>query len=137
MAKPTVKRPTPGGKARQAAKGRQEAVEKQTDRPAATRKVATRKATNLTLDPAAVARGEAYRAQHGMGSLSQLVNALLAALPSAEAGLPAPSTLAPAVRRLLGVARPPVGAGDAEIRADDAPRAAYRAHLVAKYGGAA
>lgn len=137
MAKTTVKRPTLGGKAQQEAKGAQGAVEKHIRQAASNRKATTRKATNLTLDPAAVTRGEAYRAQHGMGSLSQLVNALLAALPSAEAGLPAPSTLAPAVRRLLGVARPLMGAGDAAIRAEDDPRAAYRAHLVDKYGGAA
>ena len=142
MAKTTVKRPSPGSKAQREAKSAQGAVEKHihqaaSTRKATTRKAATRKATNLTLDPAAVTRAEAYRARYGMGSLSQLVNALLAALPSAEGGLPAPSTLAPAVRRLLGVARPSVGAGDAAIRADDDPRAAYRAHLVDKYGGAA
>ena len=81
------------------------------------------KATNLTLDPDAVARGEQYGARHGR-KLSQLVNGFLAALPAEgeedAAGL---ADLAPAVRRLYGVA----AGGTTD-------RDAHRAHLSEKYG---
>lgn len=83
-----------------------------------------KRATNLTLDPAAVARGERYGARSGR-SLSQLVNGFLAALPERadDEAAAALGELAPAVRRLHGAA-----AGSAiEERA-------YRAHLSAKYG---
>lgn len=86
-----------------------------------------KKATNLTLDPAAVARGEQYGARHGQ-KLSQLVNGFLSALPGTELGSADVAAtiagLSPAVRRLYGVA-----AGGA------ADRDAHRAHLTAKYGG--
>ena len=76
-----------------------------------------------------------------MTSLSQLVNAMLEALPSAESGaesgLPTRTALAPAVRRLLGAASPRPGARDTATGTADDPRAAFRAHLVEKYGGAA
>lgn len=81
----------------------------------------TKKATNLTLDPDAVARGERYGARHGR-KLSQLVNGFLAALPALESD-EALADLAPAVRRLYGVA----AGGPAD-------QDAYRAHLSAKYG---
>ncbi len=79
-----------------------------------------KRATNLTLDPDAVARGERFGARHGK-SLSQLVNDFLDALPLDD--VPAPPALAPAVRRLWGVAAG--GAADHD---------AHRAHLLAKYG---
>ena len=82
---------------------------------------AGKKATNLTLDPDAVARGERYGARHGR-KLSQLVNAFLAALP-ADDDDPGLTDLSPAVRRLYGAAAG--GATDQN---------AYRAHLVDKYG---
>ena len=81
-----------------------------------------KKATNLTLDPDAVARAERYGARHGR-KLSQLVNGFLAALPGPESE-GALAELSPAVRRLHGIA-----AGGAE------DRETYRAHLLAKYGG--
>lgn len=90
-------------------------------RQAAVRK----KATNLTLDPAAVARGEEYGRLHG-ASLSQLVTDLLYALPDPSDELQV-HELTPAVRRLYGVAS---GRGDSS----DA-REAYRTHLERKYGG--
>jgi hypothetical protein len=82
-----------------------------------------KKATNLTLDPAAVARGERFGARHGK-SLSQVVNELLSALPAPETD-PDVGELAPAVRRLYGIA--------AEGTTD---RAAYRDRLIEKYGSA-
>ena len=89
--------------------------------PAARR---TKRATNLTLDPAAVARGERFGARHGK-SLSQLVNDLLSALPGSEQTDEVdPADLAPAVRRLFGVA----AGGSTD-------RQAYRDHLIRKYGG--
>jgi hypothetical protein len=74
---------------------------------------------NLFLDPGVVAHGERYAQQHGT-TLSGLVGAYLAALP-AEAP---PAVVAPAVRRLYGLA---AGGPAAE-------RAAHRAHLASKYG---
>ncbi len=83
-----------------------------------------KKATNLSLDPDAVARGERYGARHGR-KLSQLVNGFLAALPAEEAGEGdrGLAELSPVVRRLYGAAAG--GATD---------RDTYRAHLSAKYG---
>ena len=79
-----------------------------------------KKATNLTLDPDAVARGERYGARHGR-KLSQLVNGFLAALPGGddEGEL---ADLSPAVRRLYGVA----AGGTTD-------RDAYCEHLSQKY----
>lgn len=100
-----------------------------------------KKATNLTLDPAAVARGEEYGARHGR-KLSQLVNGFLLALPGAEvaadgAAGDAIADLSPAVRRLYGVAAgAPEGTaeeGTEAAKSSDA-RLAHRAHLAAKYG---
>lgn len=80
----------------------------------------TRKAPkNLSLDPDAVARGERYSRRHGT-SLSRLVDDFLRSLPMEAEGEP----LAPVVRRLRGAA--------AGGKTD---RAAYRGHLVRKYGG--
>ena len=81
---------------------------------------ATKKATNLTLDPEAIANGERFGRLHGT-SLSQLVNRLLLALPGAMEVEPTLRT--PAVRRLYGAA-----AGAAASRDD------YREHLASKYG---
>ena len=86
-----------------------------------------KKATNLTLDPAAVARGEEYGRLHG-ASLSQLVTDLLYALPDPSEKLQV-HELTPAVRRLYGVAGGAADVSDA--------REAYRAHLERKYGGRA
>lgn len=86
---------------------------------------ARKKATNLTLDPAAVARGEEYGRLHG-ASLSQLVTDLLYALPDPSEKLQV-HELTPAVRRLYGVAAEGGDAADA--------RATHRAHLERKYGG--
>lgn len=80
---------------------------------------ATKRPRNLTLDDEAMARAERYSRQHGT-SISQLVGDFLRSLPLE----PSPAALSPAVRRLLGVAAG--GAADA---------AAYRSHLVRKYGG--
>lgn len=88
--------------------------------PASPRK-SLKKATNLTVDRDALARGEQYGRRHGT-SLSQLVTGFLYALP-AEAPA-AVRELAPAVRRLYGVGR--------GSRAD---RETYRAHLSEKFGG--
>lgn len=107
MAK-TTKRPT----ARAAQEARPE--KKQGRKP-------VKKATNLTLDPDAVARGERYGARHGR-KLSQLVNGFLAALPAEESDQSL-ADLSPAVRRLYGAA----AGGSTD-------RDAYRAHLSAKYG---
>jgi hypothetical protein len=80
-----------------------------------------KKPTNLTLDPAAVARGEQYGARYGK-KLSQLVSGFLAALPGPD-GEEELTRLTPAVRRLYGVA----AGGTTD-------RDAYRAHLAEKYG---
>jgi hypothetical protein len=80
-----------------------------------------KKATNLTLDPDAVARGERYGARHGR-KLSQLVNGFLSALPGPEDEAEL-ADLSPAVRRLYGAA-----AGGTADRED------HRAHLLTKYG---
>lgn len=76
-------------------------------------------AKNLSLEPAAIARGERYGRRHGK-NLSQLVNDFLRALP-----LKAPTTeeLSPLVRRLRGIA-----AGG------KTNRTAYRKSLLRKYG---
>lgn len=78
-----------------------------------------KKPRNLTLDDDAMSRGERYSREHGT-SISRLVGDFLRTLPIE----PARGALSPAVRRLLGVA-----AG----RSVD--EAAYRTHLVRKYGG--
>ncbi len=78
-----------------------------------------RKPKNLSLEPDAVARGERYGKLHGK-NLSQLVNDFLRALPL---GPRAAGSLAPAVRRLRGVA--------AGAKTD---REAHRKHLARKYG---
>lgn len=83
---------------------------------------AAKRATNLTLDPDAVARGERFGRRHGT-SLSQLVNGFLHALPSLEDDAELAELTAPA-RRLYGIA----ASGEEDERA-------HRAHLVAKYGG--
>lgn len=85
---------------------------------------ATKRATNLTLDPDAVARGESYSRRHGT-SLSQLVNRFLAALPREGEGATddALPPLTPRVRRLYGIA------AGADASGDD-----HRAHLLGKYG---
>lgn len=81
-----------------------------------------KRATNLTLDPEAVARGERYGQQHGT-SLSQLVNGFLHGLPASESEDEALAHLSPVVRRLYGVAAG--GTTDRE---------AHRAHLLKKHG---
>lgn len=98
--------------------GRGKAQERQPAKAQAKRP--TKKPTNLTLDPEAVARGERFGQRHGT-SLSQLVTGFLYALPDADASL---RELAPPVRRLYGSA-----AGGA------ADRDSYHAHLSEKYGG--
>lgn len=72
----------------------------------------------LTLDAAAVSRGELHAERHST-SLSRVVNDLLMLLPSGEEE----SQLTPTVRRLLGIAR------------GDADREDHRAYLVDRYGG--
>ena len=74
---------------------------------------------NLSLEPSAIARGERYARRHRK-NLSQLVNDFLWALPL-EA--PPSDQLSPVVRRLRGIA-----AGG------KSSRAAYRKHLLRKYG---
>jgi hypothetical protein len=74
---------------------------------------------NLSLEPAAIARGERYGRLHGK-NLSQLVNDFLRALPLKS---PATQELSPVVRRLRGIA--------ARGRTG---REAYRKHLLRKYG---
>lgn len=71
---------------------------------------------NLSLDPEAVQRGEKYSKRHST-SVSQLVSDFLSGLP-AEGDR---AELAPAVKRLLGIAR-----GGNET--------AYRKYLEKKYG---
>ncbi|MGI8548910.1 MAG: DUF6364 family protein [Gemmatimonadaceae bacterium] len=75
---------------------------------------------NLSLDEAAVARGERYSELHNT-NLSRLVSDFLSRLPTDE---PA-RELSPIVQRLLGVAGP-LATADHED---------YRDHLWAKYGG--
>jgi hypothetical protein len=83
-----------------------------------------KKRTNLTLDADVVLGGEQSSRRHGT-SISQLVNDFLRTLLAREGEEGAAAdNLTPAVRRLYGIA-----AG----RSTD--REAYRAHLVAKYGG--
>lgn len=72
---------------------------------------------NLSLEPAAVERGERYSELHST-SLSQLVSDLLMRLPLDDGDV----ELTPTVRRLLGIAK---GGGD---------EADYRQHLLDKYG---
>lgn len=84
-------------------------------------KKSNKRATNLTIDAEAVARGERFGELHRT-SLSQLVTRFLYSLPSGEEGGEIAGLTAP-VRRLYGAA--------AGGKAD---RAAYRAHLVEKYG---
>jgi hypothetical protein len=71
---------------------------------------------NLSLDPEAVQRGEKYSKRHST-SISQLVSDYLSGLP----GEGDRHKLAPAVKRLLGIAR---GGNDA----------AYKKYLENKYG---
>lgn len=80
-----------------------------------------KKATNLTLDPEAVARGERFGERHGT-SLSRLVTSFLYSLPADE-GDDTPPELTPPVRRLYGLA----AGGTTD-------RDAHRAHLRRKYG---
>jgi hypothetical protein len=93
-----------------------------------------RKPTNLSLDPDAIVRGEAYAIAHDV-SLSQLVSQLLRGLPVSSAGSPAGSAVGGAkaqwpdmVARLYGVARR--GDDDSERAIDD-----YHDYLHRKYGG--
>lgn len=72
---------------------------------------------NLSLDSAAVERGERYSERHST-SLSKVVSDLLLRLPLDEGE----SELSPTVRRLRGIAK-----GD--VDEDD-----YHRHLIEKYG---
>lgn len=81
-----------------------------------------RKATNLSLETEAIAKGEEYSRRHGT-SLSQLVSDFLRSLPTGRGDM-AKAELTPAVRRLYGIA-----AGAA------VSRESHREHLLAKYGG--
>ena len=72
---------------------------------------------NLSLDPAAVERGERYSERHAT-SLSQLVSDLLLRLPADDEE----ADLTPTVRRLMGIAKGDVDEED------------YRQHLLDKYG---
>jgi Family of unknown function (DUF6364) len=81
----------------------------------------TRRPTNLTLDPDAVARGEEYSQRQGT-SLSSLVTSLLYALPEGGAGA-VREPLPPTARRLYGAAR------GAEVGLDN-----YRTYLLEKFG---
>lgn len=80
-----------------------------------------KRATNLTLDPAAVSRGERFGEQHGT-SLSQLVTRFLLALGDDDDRAPL-TDLTPSVRRLYGVAA-----------TEGADRETYREYLREKYG---
>ncbi len=73
---------------------------------------------NLSLDPAAVERGERYGERHAK-SLSQVVSDFLLRLPLDEEE----TDLTPAVRRLLGIAK---GGGGEED---------YHVYLAERYGG--
>jgi hypothetical protein len=79
---------------------------------------------NLSLDEAAVVRGERYSALHAT-SLSRLVSDFLIQLPVDESTRPLP----PAVRRLVGIGIP-------DVRPDDEEREPriYRDYLDSKYG---
>jgi hypothetical protein len=79
---------------------------------------------NLSLDEAAVQRGERYSALHDT-SLSRLVSDFLSQLPVEEPTRPFP----PAVRRLIGI-------GVSDALPDDEGREphVYRDHLDSKYG---
>jgi Family of unknown function (DUF6364) len=77
----------------------------------------TKRSTNLSLDPDALARAQEYARQHGT-NLSRLVSDLLRDLPLEAAYTPS----SPIVRRLSGVAR----GGDG--------REAHREHLARKHG---
>lgn len=72
---------------------------------------------NLSLDPAAVERGERYSELHST-SLSQVVSDLLMRLPLDDGD----AELTPTVRRLLGIAK---GGADEED---------YHQYLLDKYG---
>ena len=87
--------------------------------------VGRKKATNLSLTPEAIVRGEAYaRAENA--SLSQLVSRLLEGLPDPDAPIDV-SQLSEPVRRLYGIAR---GAhATSEDAIDD-----YHRYLDRKYG---
>jgi hypothetical protein len=74
---------------------------------------------NLLLDPDAVARGERYSRRHGT-NLSRLVGDFLRSLPLNDE----PSELAPAVKRLWGVAS-----------GGNAARETHHQRLWRKYGG--
>ena len=76
-----------------------------------------KRAMNLSLDPAVLARAQAYSERHET-SISQLVGDFLSALSLDDDS----ERLTPAVRRLRGVA---IGAGK---------RADHHAHLATKYG---
>lgn len=80
---------------------------------------------NLTLDPEAVALGEAYGKRYGT-NVSQIVNSFLKALPptSTSSGDVMHAELSPLTRRLYGIA-----AGATADRDD------HRAHLLRKYRG--
>lgn len=83
-------------------------------------------AKNLFLDPAVIARGTAYGAQHGT-TLSRLVSDFLRGLPLEVPAHP----VSPAVQRLLGAALP------AGITAGDMHGGGlqdYHEHLATKYG---
>lgn len=75
-----------------------------------------KRAMNLSLDPAVLARAQAYSERHET-SVSALVGDFLSALPLDDES----ERLTPAVRRLRGVA---IGAGD---------RTDHHAHLATKY----
>lgn len=90
-----------------------------TDKP----KAPAKRATNLTLDPEAIARGDQYSARMGI-SLSKLVSDFLSALPEAGAE-ETQQSLTPLVRRLHGIA---CTAGDVDEKEE------YRRHLRRKYG---
>jgi|SRR5665213_1370130 len=94
-------------------------------RPAKSSAKAGKKATNLTLDPEALARGERFSRLHGT-SVSQLVTRFLYSLPAAVDADTDPSlaNLTPVVQRLYGVA----AGGTAD-------RATYREYLFEKYRG--
>ena len=79
----------------------------------------TKRALNLSIDPAAVDRARRYADRHGT-SLSELVNDFFASLPAEAEGEPGP--VPTAVRRLLGIGR---GEADEED---------YRAWLLEKHG---
>ena len=85
----------------------------------------TKRRTNLTLDPDAVAGGEQYGKRHGT-NLSQLVNGFLRALlerTNKQTDASFVAELSPPVRRLYGVA--------AKGKTD---RASHREHLLEKFG---